>query len=356
MPRDRSNAIRDCVVLGAGFSFGFSEHSPLMKDFFAKAKEKTRKQESLEKLLTRVEGYFPNTRNPDLEDVASFLVMRRSTGTTKRNDELNFRRLVRIVCDVLRDVHESPRSAEVEAWFQSFFKISAREGKPIISFNYDLIAEKFLTKTNLWWPHDGYGVRMDEIGRRDNPDQQLAFGGGSPSKLALFKLHGSINWGSRNFPYSDGNSPIEVGFEIQGQRAPRPVIDIETADETIYGADAEWDPFIVPPVAIKSSYLAKGFMENVWYQAQDAMSKATRIFLIGYSCPQTDTHVDAVMREALFGGNTSKKLYVVNPNANDFTKFKQRYGGNEDVELKHIEITAQEYVRRCSEADELIVA
>lgn len=352
---------KECVILGAGFSFGFSDDAPLMKDFFERAQKKVEKQETLEKVLNRVRGFFPNTENPNLEDAASFLFMRRSTGATKRNDDLYFRRLVRVISAVLADVHLHPRSVEIENSYRDFFAALLTERTPIVSFNYDLIAERFLVESSSWDGVDGYGVQMDVIGAKmdvigaKGTDQQRFWGGNGNSKLALFKLHGSINWGVRNFPNADGTRPIEVGFKLSKSVKPIPVEDIEVARETLYGATAEWEPFIVPPVAVKSGFLSAGPLENIWYQAQHVMSCCERMFLIGYSCPQTDTHVDALIRESLFSEPKEKKVFIVNPSEEDFVRFKQKYHGSNLISLKHIKMNAQEYAARCSDKRRLYV-
>lgn len=349
-------APRDCLILGAGFSFGFSDRSPLMSNFFDMALQLSEKEESTRKVLTRVASFFPASAHPNLEDAASFLFMRKSTGATKRNDDLSFRRIVAIIVAVLSDVHRQPRSEAIRKDFKRFFDVLVRDRTPIISFNYDLIAERFLVKTGEWRGTDGYGVGMQVIGTRDT-DRKPFWSQGGISKLGLFKLHGSINWGVRNFPDAEGGRPVEVGFDLSDESKPIPVSSFKAANETIYRVGAKWEPLIVPPVAVKSEFLSAGPLESIWYQAQHAISGAERIFLIGYSCPQTDSHVDALIREALFGEEDSRKtLYVVNPSLGDYKKFNQRYGKNSKVKLKYLETSAENYVRKCAEAKELVTS
>jgi hypothetical protein len=52
--------------------------------------------------------------------------------------------------------------------------------KIVISFNYDLGAERSLQAAGLWHINDGYGFRLKQDG--------------STSPVRMLKLHGSTNW------------------------------------------------------------------------------------------------------------------------------------------------------------------
>jgi len=51
-------------------------------------------------------------------------------------------------------------------------------------------------------------------------------------------------------------------------------------------------PFVVPPTATKSAYLANLVIRELWRRAQEALGHATRVIIVGYSVPLED-HVAA---------------------------------------------------------------
>lgn len=58
----------------------------------------------------------------------------------------------------------------------------------VITFNYDLILEKFLFKNNYWLPEDGYGFIPKEF-----PEINHKYSNHS-SIIKILKMHGSLNW------------------------------------------------------------------------------------------------------------------------------------------------------------------
>lgn len=161
-----------------------------------------------------------------------------------------------------------------------------RAGDFVISFNYDLGAERSLQAAGLWHINDGYGFRL-------TPD-------GNTSPVRVLKLHGSTNWrgllfgGSTGFGAardSLGERPVlcfrqdfsYLGFPdvVDPQYGQLPSAASVTAmimptlkkrffHETTFGK--EWEPF----------------WNTLWSQAKDALRRADEIVLVGYSMPAAD--------------------------------------------------------------------
>jgi hypothetical protein len=75
---------------------------------------------------------------------------------------------------------------------------------------------------------------------------------------------------------------------------------------------AKQSPLVVPPTWKKGN-LAPMFAE-IWRGARDALAKATRICIIGYSMPRTDPYFHHLMASALAENDGLYRLDVINVN------------------------------------------
>ena len=114
--------------------------------------------------------------------------------------------------------------------------------------------------------------------------------------MLLLKLHGSINWRPRrgyHRPYVvDAIMHHEPWFSYSGTGAPIP-----TPEEVALHLEPE--PFIVPPVLLKSALIEQPILRIVWYQAYEALAQAQQVTFVGYSFPNTDIAVSVLFDEAL---------------------------------------------------------
>jgi hypothetical protein len=91
----------------------------------------------------------------------------------------------------------------------------------------------------------------------------------------LFKLHGSINWYTTGSPDAPNNAVYNFLFN----RRDTPEIQDLLADRK---------PMIVAPVHDKTGVYRHELITSIWRTAKVRASNATRITIIGYSCPKTD--------------------------------------------------------------------
>jgi hypothetical protein len=146
----------------------------------------------------------------------------------------------------------------------------------IITFNYDIALERALARAGIWDIGDGYGFQF-------LPNRP-------PSKVTVFKLHGSVNWPKH---------PIN--------QAPPPVIFIR--DLGLLGYENLADPrvggngmgvdnsgaFILP--APKKNFYWELFWKPFWDAAAERLRAAVEVFIHGYSMPSADSQA----RQLLFG-------------------------------------------------------
>lgn len=139
----------------------------------------------------------------------------------------------------------------------------------IISFNYDLIVENALK--NLSIPYK-YGIEPKESTSED---------------IQLLKLHGSINWGLRT---------KSASYEVYNTYS-----DLLSSGQS---------PQIVPPTWRK---IFTGQLTQVWDKSLNALEKATRIIVIGFSMPETDSHFKYLMASGLQKNVSLREILFINP-------------------------------------------
>jgi hypothetical protein len=109
--------------------------------------------------------------------------------------------------------------------------------------------------------------------------------------LPVLKLHGSVNWGAME----EERGKIKVFSKYSNLR------------------QAEYYPVLVPPTWRK---VFGGVLSQVWERARQAISQATRIVVIGFSIPPTDTHFKYLLAAGLRDNISLRQIYFINPDEN----------------------------------------
>jgi hypothetical protein len=171
----------------------------------------------------------------------------------------------------------------------------------VITFNYDIAVDMALFRAGL------------------GPDYGISPKGRQHSPVPLLKLHGSLNWGSREdngevYPllledyfskYSimgfdeHGTCKIPVGSQLKEYFSKH--TDIKVAAE----------PVIVPPAWNKADH--HHALSKVWANAAHQLEDAEYIFIIGYSLPETDAFFRLLYALGTVGKNPLNKVIVYNP-------------------------------------------
>lgn|GEM_PF-3499251 len=195
-------------------------------------------------------------------------------------------------------------------------------GDVILTTNWDTLAERTLSELGLWYPTDGYGIvaPLEPYGlpRPELPLRDLR------SQVQVLKLHGSVGWHSLprkrswylRFAKFLQFLPVEVDGEQVLVKDPR-----ET--QRPYGWHESY--VLIRPSYLKS--LGSPALQEVWRLAKEALDSATEVKVIGYSLPESDSAVRALLnplRGRLERGLTSVK--ITDPDRQALSRWKELLG------------------------------
>ncbi len=90
-----------------------------------------------------------------------------------------------------------------------------------------------------------------------------------------------------------------------------PPVELLRADPEQIESHLEPDPFIVPPVLVKSTLVEQPILKLTWSLAYKELERAEQVIFVGYSFPATDMAASFLFGEALQNLKLSQ-LKVVN--------------------------------------------
>ncbi|HUD40912.1 MAG TPA: hypothetical protein VMR06_02830 [Dokdonella sp.] len=140
------------------------------------------------------------------------------------------------------------------------------EQASFVSFNYDLVLEGAFKALGLQW---NYFI---------NDEGKV---GGYP----LLKLHGSMNWGA-----GDGLVEQYESYE-----------DLRNSGQELSIVPPTWNKVLSPTLV------------NVWRKANQIISTATNIVVIGFSMPSTDLHFKYLLASGTRNNVSLRKIVFVDP-------------------------------------------
>jgi hypothetical protein len=244
--------------------------------------------------------------------------------------------------------HILTRTTEGPAWdVMDRFVASLGPGDLLVTFNYDCLLEKSLSKVG-WRGDTGYGVVFDGRFAFDGKNDQFTFRlRGGVHDIRYYKLHGSLNW---LVPRDIGNHSLVA--------SPRPFFGpakrIYLLDSVRYEPDSvtcdnisgtledfeEKDlvSLIIPPSRKKEYDEYRGIIGDSWNKAHERLAKCDELIFIGYSFPKTDSNVNA-----LFADLKPKKITAINRTINE--ELKGRYSavfGTQPID--YIQSAFQDYI------------
>lgn len=291
--------LKTVFVLGAGFTKAFLPEAPLLTDNYDVKEDKIKnlphawrvlelelrrnfnREINIERLMTRLDGQMPYDFEHGAKEELDLLLYEVKQSFRRKLDNAK-----------TYEFHE----AELEKFadYCIFHNINC------ITFNYDDVLDKALWKchevyetsnSNVYWhPDGGYGFfcRPSEsciLDPRRCKDK---------TSMLLLKLHGSVNWRVRrgsSQPYSIDKIVHDEPW-LSSNRSSKP----DTNDIELH---LEPEPFIVPPVLVKSVLVEQPILRLIWSLAYSKLKEAKRIVFIGYSLPVTDIAADFLFSEAI---------------------------------------------------------
>ena len=232
-------------------------------------------------------------QQPDLDDAQNL---------RNRSD---FLRLSDAVADTLVEAEDEVRSASPPAWLHRLIGVLHVTRTPLVTFNYDTLVEAAVQSHEITdWASDPRYSRISAGDILDHvpPLPPGRWGPDIHSSFRLLKLHGSLDWW-----WSSGDqtaatlvrAPMFGGFGLAAQ-----VEDAHLARQLVGKTR-----FIVPPMAMKSSYYANPVTRDLWRRAGSAIGNADRVVLLGYSLPLTDLAVGGMIIDHI---NPEASVTIVN--------------------------------------------
>jgi hypothetical protein len=194
-------------------------------------------------------------------------------------------------------------SAEVnEIVLDKFYNQYLDNSDSVITFNYDLIIEKYLYFRSMWLPKDGYGFNIENIPKVSSKYNNTI------SRFQVLKMHGSLNWKTESLYnngfelewFDDNNNYYFPNYLAQESKRPFDYQGAFSTDSWVY------------PSWIKQFTFHE--LLQVWHLAAQKFNNAKEIVFIGYSLPKEDSTVYSFI-SALNTHN--KKILIINPNADE---------------------------------------
>ncbi|MDD4237434.1 MAG: SIR2 family protein [Desulfotomaculaceae bacterium] len=170
-----------------------------------------------------------------------------------------------------------------------------------ISLNYDVVLDRAIRGAGFETEYGFYG----------NHSNDLAGSG----KIPLYKLHGSLNWSYCPLCGEISEHNEKVAHLLFSQSN---TINCENC----HGENSQ--AIIIAPTLYKSYNISR--LNNVWDSAALAISRADRLFFIGYSLAPADTSIIAMVKRSLNAPDKEREVVVINPNRQTCQRYQRMFG------------------------------
>ena len=292
----------DAFLLGAGFSKAVSNTMPTMNELY----------ESLEDLIGKTDGFTRDAYDYASGDAEALLSYYAIAGP--QDDRVEVMRKRRITALIEIEIGGVISSRESKGASLGFNPLGSRlvskwhdDTSHVLTTNYDSIVERLSGNVEYVIGKHSYKLGYQDlypipITSALTRDGGMMFGPSYPDTFTLYKLHGSTTWYTSN-----SETTFDPIYGLSHQQVGDPRNDRFVGDKR---------RFIVPPVYDKSSLLSHESIRSLWWQAKTrALQPADRLYVIGYSLPETDVAMRTLLwegRHIADGATSSKKLlYVV---------------------------------------------
>jgi hypothetical protein len=214
-----------------------------------------------------------------------------------------------------RNKNISPETIEAYKGFIRFLRDSNLSDRlTVLTTNYDLIFEYFAWKGGIScnYPFNGDKVKVEPL-NVFSKDVSEYYASVKPIDTGplVCKLHGSINYFNLEAP-----DKVGISYDIARPEDDPFVPDIRPA---IFMLNAIWklqqkfeskkiEPAIIPPTYAKLQ--KHSWLQETWKASIKALEDATHIIFIGYSIPESDGFIRAMITGAMAGRNTKANLQV----------------------------------------------
>ena len=301
----------DAFLLGAGFSKAVSQHMPTMKELF----------ELLKGLIGAADGFNQEAYDYAAGNVETLLSYYAIPGPSDDPIEVLRKRRVTALLELsIGEVLQARERAGVEDGLNpNVGKLVAKwdeQRSHVLTANYDTLVEGMAV--------NGMSDAQVSALYPINVIPAVALSGHNPfgtvhwDTFTLYKLHGSVSW----YASADGSNADPI-YGSCNARTGVPYYQKMLGDKR---------RFIAPPVHDKSTLLNHAGMRNLWRQAeQNALHPADRLYVIGYSLPETDMAMRTLLWESRRPKNQGEQfrkipLYLVDVSRDLGRHYKKMLG------------------------------
>lgn len=221
----------------------------------------------------------------DFEKILADLITRAPGSPAARLREMRHSLLINNLQDAITEHFQAIRSAPT-VLYDRLARI-IKPGDAVITFNYDLAVERALRASGLWDITTGYGFTVGP-GHKSSPVEVLKLHGSTNWRALLF---GGLKFTSGAFGNSLGHRPV-LCFQPDHEYVGCP----DFIDPQLSGRDGvNVQHALIMPALPKEFYFEtvfglewKPFWDSLWERAEEAITKADHIVVIGYSLPRAD--------------------------------------------------------------------
>lgn len=333
--------MKTVLILGAGLTRaahpknGLKKRPPLDADFFdiARLVDQKLTDEVLE-CLTSLVGDYAKVLSSSFETASTYLYIKAidsKPGSTYHLGFLNLLTLLNLVlAETTNSLKTNPQSLIYRFLLSELKKQDLKKHSDfsIITFNYDLLLERALEAIDLNG-HSGTFhfpgcYRLEGITNISSIESAAQFNSQSLDHegVALFKLHGSMNWHSKhNLATPMPKTMFNPEREIHLHNSPIIFKDLvwKPNQRRVY-----MKPVIVPPASGKRGMIHQDLL-GLWSKAAKALAQADRVVIAGYSCPPLDLEARILLSENL-RANPNKRVYVIDPSPQTAARFTELCG------------------------------
>ena len=313
----------DTFLLGAGFSKAICETMPTMRELYKlleplSGTEDGFSREAYEYASGNVETLLSYYAIPGPhDDTVEVLLKQRVTALLENR-----------IGELLQSLEEEGAEQGLNSSGKQLVSQWHEQRCHILTTNYDTLVERIAEQVGYTTEGEGkgdlfftdlYPIPVTTALARDGFG---IVGSNYPETFTLYKLHGSTTW---------YKSTTETNFDpIYGlSHAP-----LERSRYRKFIVDKR--RFIIPPVYDKSSLLNHESIRSLWWQARNtALQQADRLYVIGYSLPETDAAMHALLWEGARNSRSAnmgkKPLFVVDIDTKVSERFAEKLGSYYDV-------------------------
>lgn len=291
--------IEEVFFLGSGFSKAINSKFPTLRELseeilgedFSKITDKYNistfpksGKDNIEILLSYLSSPFPwKTKEQELKDKALYVYI--------------VNRIKNIFYNL--SMQEGANTNPNYKNFEFLWQYIMTKGSPIITLNYDLICEIYLSLAVKYNPRlNGYVKSYSDYanfyrGQIVDVETTTELLDAVEYMPEIIKLHGSCNW-----YYSGDDLYSKIYFA-------------NTSDSIIKNIIGGYSPYIIPPITDKTIFYKNQTIKYLWIKAYQYLQQAKKIYIIGFSFPPTDLSVKLLFETAL-KQNKKAKIVVVN--------------------------------------------